>query len=54
MVILSGIDGLNINSMENLSGLNSRDGLNFDATLANKSALAFCILGTKEILKAKK
>ena len=54
LVILSGTYGLKINSIENPSGLNSWDGINFDATLANKSALAFFILGTEEILKAKK
>ena len=54
LVILSGTDGLKNNSMENISGLNPWDGINFDATLASRSALAFCILGTEEILKAKK
>ena len=54
MVILSGIDGLKTNSIENLSGINSWDGIKFDATIASRFALAFCILGTEEILKAKK
>ena len=54
LVILLGTDGLKINSIENLSGLNYSDGINFDATLANKYSLAFCILGTEEILKASK
>ena len=37
--------------MENISGLNSFDGMSLDATLASKSALAFCNLGTEEMLK---
>ena len=53
-VTLSGIDGLNINSIENLSGLKSYEGISLDATLASKSTLAFCSLGTKEMLKAEK
>ena len=40
--------------MENISGIHPWYGSNFDSTLASRSAQAFCILGTKEILKAKK
>ena len=54
MVILSGMDGLKINSMENMSRLKYLDGMSFDATLANRSALACCSLGIGEILNAKK
>lgn len=51
---LSGIDGLNINSIENLSGLKSFEGISLDATFASKSALAFCNLWTEDMLKAEK
>jgi len=53
-VNLSGIDGLNINSIGNLSGLKSYEGIILDATLASNSALAFCSLGTEDMLKAEK
>jgi len=48
--MLSGIDGLNINSI----GLKSSDRISLDATLASKSALAFYSLGIEEMLKAAK
>jgi len=53
-VILSGIDGLNINSIENLSRINSSDGIILDATLTSKSTLAFSSLGIEEMLKEEK
>ena len=45
------MDGLKTNSTKNLSGLNSSEGISLDATLASKSTLAFCNLGTEEMLK---
>ena len=38
---LSGIEGLKINSTEKKSGVRFFDGINFDATFANKSASWF-------------
>ena len=52
--MLSRMEGLKINSIENLSGLNSYDSINLDATLASKSTLAFSSLGIVEILNAVK
>lgn len=52
--MLSRMEGLKINSIENLSGLNSSEGINLDATLASKSAFAFCNLGIVKILNAMK
>ena len=40
LVMLSRIDGLKINSIENLLGLKSSEGISLEATLANRSALA--------------
>ena len=40
LVMLSGMDGLKINSIENLSGLKSSEGMSLEATLANRSTLA--------------
>ena len=40
-VMLSGMDGLKINSIENISGLKSSKGISLEATLAKRSALAF-------------
>ena len=54
LVMLSGMDGLKINYIENLSGLKSSEGINLEATLANRSALAFWSLGIDEILNAMK
>jgi hypothetical protein len=48
------MDGLKINSIENLSGLKSSEGISLEATLANRSALAFWSLGIDEILNAMK
>jgi len=48
------MDGLKTNSIENLSGLNSSEVISLDATLASKSALAFCNMGIEEMLKAVK
>lgn len=42
--------GVKINSIENLSGLNSSGGISFEVTLAKRSTLAFCILGIEVIL----
>ena len=53
-VMLSGMDGLKINSIENLSGLNCSEGISLEATLAKRSALAFWSLGIEEILNAMK
>ena len=53
-VMLSGIEGLKINSIENLSGLKSYEGLSLEATLAKRSALAFWSLGIDEILNTVK
>ena len=53
-VMLSGMDGLKINSIENLSGLKSSKGISLEATLAKRSALAFWSLGIEEILNAMK
>ena len=50
--MLSGMDGLKINSIENLSGLKSSEGISLEATLAKRSALAFWIMGIEEILNA--
>ena len=52
-VTLSRINGLNINSIENLSGLKSFDVISLDATLASKLALVFWNLGFEEMLKEK-
>ena len=54
LVMLSGMDGLKINSIENLSGLKSSEGISLEATLANRSVLAFWSLGIEEILNAMK
>ena len=40
-VMLSGTNGLKINSIENLSGIKSSEGMSLEATLAKRSALAF-------------
>ena len=53
-VMLSGMDGLKINSIENLSGLKSLEGMSLEAMLAKRSALAFWSLGIEEILNAMK
>lgn len=45
------MDGLKANSIQNLCGINSSKGISLDATLASKSALAFCNLGNEEMLK---
>lgn len=50
-VIFSGIDGLNINSIENMSGLKSSDGTSLNATFASKSTLEFWSLGIEQMLK---
>ena len=50
--MLLGIEGLNINSIENRSGLKSSAGMSLEATLARRSELAFWILGIDEILNA--
>lgn len=52
--MLSGMEGLKINSIENLSGKKSSEGISLDATLANRSVFAFWSLGIEEILNAKK
>ena len=52
--MLSRMDGLNINSIENLSGLKYSDGISLEATLAKRSTLAFWSLGIEEILNAMK
>jgi len=44
--------GLKINSIENLSGLKSSEGIRLEATFAKRSALAFWSLGIDEILNA--
>ena len=53
-VILSRMDGLKINSIENLSGLKSSEGISLEAMLAKRSALAFWSLEIDEILNAMK
>ena len=50
--MLSGIDGLKINSIENWSGLKSSEGMSLEAMLAKRSTLAFWSLGIDEILNA--
>ena len=40
LVMLLGIDGLKINSIENLSGLKSSEGMSLEATFASRSVLA--------------
>ena len=52
LVMLSGIDGLKINSIENRSGVKSSEGMSLEATLAKRSALVFWSLGSDEILNA--
>ena len=54
LVMLSGMDGLKINYIENLSGLKSSEGISLEATFANRSVLAFWSLGIDEILNAMK
>ena len=49
--MLSGIDGLNINSTENELGEKPSARNNFDVTLANKYALVLLDLWIKIILK---
>ena len=51
-VMLSGIDGIKINSIENRSGLKSSERMSLEATLAKRSAVAFWNLGIDEILNA--
>ena len=53
-VMLSGIEGLKINSIENLSGLKSFEGMSLEATLAKRLALALWSLGIDEILNVVK
>ena len=48
--MLSGIEGLKINSIENLSGLKTSEGISLEATFAKRSALAFWSQGIDEIL----
>ena len=44
--ILSGMEGLKINSTEKKSEVRFSEGINFDATFASKSASWFWLLGT--------
>ena len=53
-MILSGIDGLKINSIEKLLGEKSSSGTNLEATLANRSTSWFWNQGVEFILKASK
>ena len=53
-VILLGIDGLKLNSIEKVLGEKSSDGTNLEATLANRLASWFWNLGMKFILKYSK
>jgi len=46
------MEGLKINSIENISGQKISAGISLEATLDNRSALAFWSLGIDEILNA--
>ena len=52
MATLSRIEGLNINSMEKVSGDRPYGGINLDAILANKSTSKFWDLRTDLMLNA--
>lgn len=54
LVMLSGIDGRKISSIENLLGLKSSGGMSLEATFSRRSVLAFCILGIGAMLNAVK